>query len=178
LDIRPYNLGDNANLAVGQGEVQISPLQMAVAYSSIATDGRVPRPHLGLEVQDRTGRVVQRIETAAARRLKISPVYQQAVLGGLARAAQQPGGTSQPVFQGWPHGRLPVMGKTGTAQTPQGDQSWYVAYVPHKTRPIVIAATIERGGWGAEKAAPAVCRMLRSWFSVDAPCASGGSHTR
>jgi penicillin-binding protein 2 len=178
LEIRPYNLGDNTNLAVGQGEVQISPLQMAVAYSTLATGGRVPRPHLGLEVQDRTGRVIQRIETSAARRFKMDPGSQGAVLEGLRRAAQEPGGTSTPVFEGWPHNRLPVYGKTGTAETPQGDQSWYVAYVPHKTRPIVVAATIERGGWGAEKAAPLVCRILRDWFDTSAKCQSGGSHTR
>ena len=178
LDIRDYNLGDNANLAVGQGEVQISPLQMAVAYSSIAENGRVPRPHIGLEVQDATGRLVQKISPGAARKVKIDPANSQAVLDGLTRAAQQPGGTSTPVFEGWPHDRYPVMGKTGTAETPQGDQSWYVAIVRDAKRPIVVAATIERGGWGAERAAPTVCRILRSWYHVSAPCAPGGSHTR
>jgi penicillin-binding protein 2 len=180
-DIRPYNLGDNANLAVGQGEVQISPLQMAVAYSAITQEGRVPRPHIGLEVQDATGRMVQKIEPGAARKVKL-PAGSGAILDGLAAAAQQPGGTSQPVFAGWPHDRLPVFGKTGTAETPyQGtlvDQSWYVAYVPHKTKPIVIAATIERGGFGAERAAPLVCRMLSTWFDEKAGCSAGTSRTR
>src|SRR3712207_8903113 len=52
-------------------------------------------------------------------------------------------------------GRLPVFGKTGTAEVPYNgglvDQSWYVAYVPHKSKPIVVAATIERGGFGADR---------------------------
>ncbi|HEV3000392.1 MAG TPA: penicillin-binding transpeptidase domain-containing protein [Solirubrobacteraceae bacterium] len=178
IDIRPYNLGDNANLAVGQGEVGISPLQMAVAYSAIATGGRVPRPHLGLEVQDATGAVVQKIQPGPARKVKIDPAHRDAILDGLARAAQAPSGTSTPVFEGWPHERLPVYGKTGTAQTASGiDQSWYVAYVPHETKPIVIAATVERGGWGADRAAPITCRMLREWFRVGAPCQGGGSNT-
>ncbi|MDQ3742167.1 MAG: penicillin-binding transpeptidase domain-containing protein [Actinomycetota bacterium] len=178
IEVRPYNLGDNANLAVGQGEVQISPLQMAIAYSTIASGGRVPRPHLGLEIQDSTGAMIQKIEPGPARRVKIDPEHRQAVLDGLARAAQGPNGTSTPVFEGWPHDRLPVYGKTGTAQrNGQVDQSWYVAYVPHKTKPIVIAATVEQGGWGADRAAPITCRMLRSWFSVDAPCQGGGSNT-
>jgi penicillin-binding protein 2 len=181
LEMRPYNLGDNTNLAVGQGEVAISPLQMAVAYSAIAEGGRVPRPHLGLEIQDATGRQIQRIDPGPARRVKIEDSWRDAVLEGIRRAAGEPGGTSTPVFAGWPHGSLPVYGKTGTAETPQGDQSWYVAYVPHKTKPIVIATTIERGGWGADRAAPATCRMLRTWFSVDpadASCAAGDSQTR
>jgi penicillin-binding protein 2 len=176
---RDYNLGDNANLAVGQGEVSISPLQMAVAYSTIANYGRVPRPHIGLEVQDRIGRPVQKIQPGAARKVKIDRANVDAVLDGLRRAAQEPGGTSTPVFEGWPHDRYSVMGKTGTAQTAQGDQSWYVAYVDDPKRPIVVAATIERGGWGADRAAPTVCRILRTWYQVSgAACQAGGSHTR
>jgi penicillin-binding protein 2 len=170
LEIRPYNLGDNANLAVGQGEVSISPLQMATAYATIANKGRVPRPHLGLEVQDQTGRLVQEIDPGTARKVKLEPTWRQALLDGLAAAARAEGGTSAAVFAGWPHDRLPVFGKTGTAETPyQGglvDQSWYVAYVPHKSKPIVIAGTIERGGFGAEKAAPLVRRMLAKWFDL------------
>jgi penicillin-binding protein 2 len=183
LDIRDYNLGDNANLAVGQGEVQISPLQMAVAYSTIYNaangSGRVPRPHIGLEVQDATGRLVQKIQPGAARRVKIDQGNARAVLDGLHRATSQPGGTSTPVFEGWPHDRLPVYGKTGTAERqPQADQSWYVAIVGDAKRPIVVAATIERGGWGADRAAPTVCRILRAWYQVDgATCQAGGSHT-
>jgi penicillin-binding protein 2 len=151
---------------------------MAVAYSTIAEYGRVPRPHIGLEVQDATGRLVQEIQPGPARRVKIDRGYVDAVLAGLRMAAQEPGGTSTPVFEGWPHGRYSVLGKTGTAETPQGDQSWYVAIVRDKDRPIVVAATIERGGFGAERAAPTVCRILRSWYRVNAPCAPGGSHTR
>lgn len=178
LETRDYNLGDNTNLAVGQGEVQISPLQMAVAYSTIANYGRVPRPHIGLEVQDAGGRLVQRIQPGPARRVKIDRANVDAVLEGLRRAASGPSGTSTPVFEGWPHDRLPVHGKTGTAETAQGDQSWYVAYVPHPDKPIVVAATVERGGWGADRAAPAVCRILRSWFAESAACVAGGSRTR
>jgi penicillin-binding protein 2 len=181
LETRDYNLGDNANLAVGQGEVQISPLQMAVAYSTIATYGKVPRPHIGLEVQDATGRTVQRIQPGAARRVEMDRLHVEAVLEGLRRAASGPGGTSTSVFEGWPHDEYPVHGKTGTAETPQGDQSWYVAYVPHPDRPIVVAATVERGGWGADRGAPIACRILRTWFedaAADAACVGGGSRTR
>ena len=177
LETREYNPGDNANLAVGQGEVQISPLQMAIAYSTIANRGEVPRPHIGLEVQDATGRLVQKIEPGAARRVKMERSHADAVLEGLRRAASGPGGTSTSVFEGWPHDRLPVHGKTGTAETPQGDQSWYVAYVPHPDKPIVVAATVERGGWGADRGAPIACRILRSWFNTETACTPGGSNT-
>jgi penicillin-binding protein 2 len=173
VDVRPYNPGDNANLAVGQGEVAISPLQMAVAYSGIVNSGRVPRPHLGLEVQDATGRLVQRIDPGTARKVKIDSAWQQAIMEGLRAAAGAEGGTSAGVFAGWPHNRLPVYGKTGTAETfvngAAFDQSWYVAYVPHpanRSKDIVVAATFERGGFGADRAAPFVRRMLARWFDL------------
>lgn len=171
LDLRDYDYGDNANLAVGQGEVAISPLQVATMYSSIVTDGRVPRPHLGLEIQDNNGRLVQKVDPGAARRVKIDDSARDAIMAGLHGAASADGGTSAGVFANWPQDRLPVYGKTGTAETPwKGgliDQSWYAAYVPHKTKPIVIVATVERGGFGAEKAAPIARRMLANWFELD-----------
>ncbi len=60
-----------------------------------------------------------------------------------------------------------MYGKTGTVERiGQPDQSWYVAYVPHKTRPIVVAVTVERGGFGAETAAPAARLILSKWFDL------------
>jgi penicillin-binding protein 2 len=178
-DARPWTVGDNVNLAVGQGDLQATPLQMAVAYAAIANGGRVVRPHLGLEIEDDTGRVLQKIEPPAARTVKINPVYQAAIMDGLHAAASADGGTSAVVFKGWPQTQYPVFGKTGTAQRPPfKDQSWYVAYVPNKTRPIVVAVTIEQGGWGAQAAAPATRLMLSQWFNVKKKLVEGNSHTR
>ena len=177
-DQRPWSTGDNVNLSIGQGDILASPLQMAVAYAAIARGGRVVRPHLGMGVEDSQGRLIQEIDPPASRNVKIPAAWRDAIMSGLHAAASAPGGTSVDVFRGWPHGRLPVYGKTGTAERPaQEDQSWYVAYVPHRTRPIVIATTIERGGWGASSAAPATCRILAKWFSVKAKCAAGESRT-
>jgi penicillin-binding protein 2 len=170
VDIRPYNAGDNVNLAVGQGEIAATPLQSAIAYSTIITGGRVPRPHIGMEIQDASNRLVQKIDPGTARKVKIEKAWRDAIMDGLGLAAREAPGTSAGVFAGWPNGRLPIYGKTGTAETFVNggafDQSWYVGYVPHPTKPIVIAATIERGGFGAEKAAPLVRRMLANWFDL------------
>src|SRR5205814_255878 len=73
LDIRPYNLGDNVNLAVGQGELQATPLQLAVAYSAIENGGKVVRPHLGLEIESAQGELIQRIERDPSRRIHFNP---------------------------------------------------------------------------------------------------------
>jgi penicillin-binding protein 2 len=177
-DGRPYNLGDTVNIAIGQGDLQATPLQLAVAYAAIENKGHVVVPHLGLEIESSNGELVQRIERDPARRVKMDEDDRQAVAEGLRRAAGEPGGTSADVFAGWPHGEIPIYGKTGTAQTSKGDQSWYVAYVPGK-HPIVIAVTVERGGFGAETAAPIACRMLSKYYKVEGlACAGGESVTR
>jgi len=158
---------------------------MAVAYSAIAMDGRVPRPHLGLEVDDSTGRLVQRIQPGPARRIKLDPESRQAVLDGLHLAASAPGGTSADVWSGWPQDRLPVFGKTGTAQTfdhgIEFDQSWYVCWIKDVSRPndpgIVVAVTVEKGGFGAEAAAPAARLIASHWFGVRGKIVSGKSRT-
>jgi penicillin-binding protein 2 len=176
LTDRPWTVGDNVNLAVGQGDLQATPLQMAVAYSTIANDGRVVTPHLGLEVDDAAGRALQTIEPGASHRVSVAARNRQAILDGLRLAASAPGGTSADVFAGF--GR-PVYGKTGTAERPgHADQSWYVCYSPDPRRPIVVAVTVEEGGFGAEAAAPAARLILSQWFGVAKRFVAGSSQTR
>ncbi|MDQ3722535.1 MAG: penicillin-binding protein 2 [Actinomycetota bacterium] len=179
-DLRDYNLGDTVNLSVGQGDLQATPLQLAVAYAAIANKGKVVVPHLGLEIERATGELVQRIERDPARRVDIDEADRQAVANGLHRAASEAGGTSADVFAGWNQAQYPVYGKTGTAERqPKADQSWYVAYVPDPKRPIVIAVTVEEGGFGAATAAPIACRMLARFYDQkQAPCARGEDATR
>jgi penicillin-binding protein 2 len=70
---RPWTLGDEVNLAVGQGDIQATPLQMAVAYSAIANGGRVLRPRLGAAIEDANGRLLQELPASPARRIKLDP---------------------------------------------------------------------------------------------------------
>ncbi|HEV2775949.1 MAG TPA: penicillin-binding transpeptidase domain-containing protein, partial [Solirubrobacteraceae bacterium] len=178
-DPRQYDLGDNASLAVGQGDMQATPLQLAVAYAAIANKGRVVVPHLGLEIERANGELVQRIERDPARRVDIDEADRQAVAHGLHLAASAAPGTSADVFADWNHAEYPVYGKTGTAERgAKQDQSWYVAYVPHPTRPIVVVATVEEGGFGAATAAPIACRMLAKFYDQTASCARGESFAR
>jgi penicillin-binding protein 2 len=168
---RTWTAGDNVSLAVGQGDLQTTPLQMAVAFSAIANGGKVVRPRLGEAVEDGQGSLVQELEKPIRRRVKINEGDRRMVMEGLRRAAQDDGGTSTSVFEGFPG---TVYGKTGTAERPPNpDQSWYAAYVNEKNRPIVVVTTIEKGGFGAETAAPAACRILAKWYDYKAPCASG-----
>jgi penicillin-binding protein 2 len=173
-----WTTGDNVNFAVGQGDLQATPLQMAVAYSALFNGGTVVRPHLGLAIDDNQGRLIQRIVEPAVRHIDFNPANQAAIADGLHQATSSPGGTSYDVFKDFPR---VVYGKTGTAQHGANesglDQSWFIAYAPDKKRPIVIAMTIEKGGFGAAAAAPAVRLMLSKWFGITPKFVVGTSKT-
>ena len=163
-DNRPWSIGDNESLAVGQGDVQVTPLQLAVAYATIANGGTVVTPHLGLDVQDPQGIVQRAFNPPAQRHIPINPVYLDTIRAGLRAAASQPGGTSAEVFQNFPE---QVYGKTGTAQyTNQQDYAWYACYVPSSatSKPIVVVVTVQQGGFGAVGAAPVARQILSQWF--------------
>ncbi len=162
-----WTTGDNVNLAVGQGDLQATPLQVAVAYAAIANNGTIVTPHLGKAIEDGNGAVLQELRTKPQRKIKLDPAHRQIVLDGLRQAANSPQGTSSDVFKDFPK-QYTVYGKTGTAERqPNPDQSWYACFVKDKNRPIVVVVTVERGGFGAETAAPAARLILSEWFDVD-----------
>ena len=162
---RPWSVGDNVNLAVGQGDLQANPLQMAVAYAAVANGGDIVRPHVGMEVDDPQGRTIQEIQPAPRREVDIDPAWRRAILEGLHDAAMAPGGTSYPIFGGYP---VDVAGKTGTAERPpHGDQSWYVGMAPYPNPKYVVAVTIEQGGFGADAAAPATLEIFNQLLDVN-----------
>jgi penicillin-binding protein 2 len=173
---RPWSAGDNVQLAIGQGDLQTNPLQLAIAYAALANDGTIVTPHVGMEVEDAAGRVLEEFDPPPRRRIEIDPAYRAAVLEGLHHAAQTPGGTSYGVFGGFP---IEVAGKTGTAERPgHGDQSWYAVVAPYPDPRIVTIVTVEEGGFGAEAAAPAALQILEAYFhkqAAEIAAANGGS---
>jgi penicillin-binding protein 2 len=153
-----------------------------VAYATIGKGGDVVRPHVAMQVEDPSGRVVQEVAPAPRRHVDIDPVARDTIMDGLRGAAMAPGGTSYAVFGGFP---VDIAGKTGTAETASGyDQSWYVALAPAHDPQYVVAVTIERGGFGAEAAAPATRQILTPLLDVkqrqidaaEAGAAAGGAY--
>jgi penicillin-binding protein 2 len=169
---RPWNQGDNVNLAVGQGDVMVTPLQLARAYAALANGGTLVTPHLGGRIVGVNGKTVERIKPPPTRHLGISDETRSVILGGLERAAMEPGGTSYSVMGGFP---FAVAGKTGTAErgTGQEDQSWYSVIAPYDDPQIVVTVTVEHGGFGVESAAPIARAILEHYFDVNAGGASG-----
>jgi penicillin-binding protein 2 len=171
---RPWNQGDNVNLAVGQGDVMVTPLQLARAYAALANGGTLVRPHVGGRIVGVNGKTVERIKPPPKRHIRFSEEYRNVILGGMERAAMDPGGTSFPVMGGFP---FPVAGKTGTAErgTGQEDQSWYGVIAPYRNPQIVVAVTVEHGGFGVESAAPIARDILEHYFHLNAGGASGAA---
>jgi penicillin-binding protein 2 len=185
-DGRPWSVGDDMHLAVGQGDLLTSPLQMAVAYSTLANafthqgEGTVVTPHLGLEIDDSQGGLVRTLGAAPKRHVRLNYSDLSLVMEGIHDATSQPGGTSADVWSGWDQAQHPVYGKTGTAERTENgahvsDQSWYMCYIPDPTRPIVIAITIEKGGFGDQAAAPAARLMASEWFGQARKLVHGGN---
>jgi penicillin-binding protein 2 len=109
--------------------------------------------------------------------VRLDPAGRAAIMAGL-HAATTGDGTSADVFRDWTQNAFPVYGKTGTAERPgHGDQSWYVCFVPNASRPIVLAVTVEDGGFGAEAAAPVARVMLAQWFNQKKTFIAGKSRT-
>jgi len=166
---RPWTEGDNESLAVGQGDVQVSPLQLAIAYSAVANGGTIVTPHIGLNIENADGTVLQKVGPEPPKRhLNINSVYLDAIRQGLREAASEPGGTSDDVMGNFPE---QVYGKTGTAQYfPIGggeeDYAWYSCFVPATatSKPIEVTVWVEKGGFGDVAAAPVARQILSQWF--------------
>ena len=155
---RAWSVGDSMNLSVGQGDLGATPLQLAVAYAALGNGGEIVRPHLADKTENALGEVTSEIDPEPSRTLDIAPETRTAIMDGLRAAAMESGGTSYPVFGGFP---VDIAGKTGTAEkTDQEDQSWYAAIAPYDKPKYVVVTTFERGGFGADTAAPAARDIL------------------
>lgn len=167
--------GDTIQMAIGQKDLQVTPLQVAVAYAAIANGGRVVTPTVVRRIQELDGRTaLEPIRTRRPRPLGARPETLRVVRDGLYLAANDYNGTSAAVFAGLPD-EVKVAGKTGTAENPHGaDHSWFVGYAPYHHPRIVAAIVVEQGGQGANAAAPAVCRVIAAYLRFDgSACGSG-----
>jgi penicillin-binding protein 2 len=168
--------GDSIQLAIGQKDLLVTPLQMARFYALIANGGKLVTPHLLLSVdQSITGGAAPHPAAPAAQQINIDPGALDVVRQGLLKATHDPLGTSSAVFGGFP---VPIAGKTGTAEKAidPGDgiarlfnQSWWCGYGPVGDPKLVVCALIENGGHGGTAAAPAALKVFEQAFHQKAP---------
>ncbi len=149
--------GTSVNLSIGQGYLEVTPLQMAVAYAALANGGTVVRPHVAQAILGAHRRVLR---FPPVRKVALHDVW--AIREGLFQAAHGSTGTSTAVFGSF---RVPVAGKTGTAQDPHGsDDSWYASWAPAGNPRYVVVVLIAHGGFGADAAAPAARDIYSALF--------------
>jgi penicillin-binding protein 2 len=172
---RLWKPGDSINLAIGQGNLEATPLQAAVTYAAIANGGYLVNPHLGVKIVDSQGQLVRRLPYTQPRRLGISQQTIDVLQNALHEAATTPAGTSYKVFGNYP---VQVAGKTGTAQVfGQGDYAWYCSYAPANDPQYVVVVMIQQGGHGGTVAAPAARMIYDSLFHVSGGQVTGTVHS-
>jgi penicillin-binding protein 2 len=167
-----WRRGDSASLAVGQGDVLVTPLQLADAYAAFANGGTLYQPRLADEVTANSaglpagqlGPVVHAIDPLVRRTTGLTPEVRQPIVDGLTGVVANENGTAAGAFADY-QGPVPVIGKTGTAERkPNQDTSWFAAITNPANDPAypqyVIVAMVEQGGFGANVAGPIVRRVI------------------
>jgi penicillin-binding protein 2 len=157
--------GDAINLSIGQGYIQLTPLQLAQAYSAIANGGTLYTPRVAWKVESPDGTVKEVIPPAVSGHLPIprrEVLFLRQALTGVTLS-----GTARQAFLGFPLDKIPVAGKTGTADIiPLQPTSWFAAMAPANDPKYVVVAMVEQGGHGATTAAPIVRRILEGLFGL------------
>lgn len=155
-----WRTGDNINLAIGQGEMAVTPTQLATAYATFANGGTVWQPRVADKVVDQQGRIQRQVEPVKLRTVSLPPAVRDPILAGL-RGAVTGDGTASGAFAGFPFERLSVAGKTGTSQAPpRQDTALFVAFAPAENPQYVVAVVMEESGFGGSVAAPVARRVL------------------
>lgn len=153
--------GRLVNLGIGQGELSVTPLQMAVYAAALAT-GMVRQPHVVRAVVNPYTGELQPLTHAEAR-LPLRPEVLELLRQGMEEVVNAPGGTAQAA-------RLPgirVCGKTGTAQNPHGkDHAWFIGFAPRENPRIAFCVMVENAGFGGAVAAPLARQLLEVFFGM------------
>ena len=171
--------GDSIQLAIGQKDLLVTPLQMARFYAMIANGGKLVTPHLLMDVEQPSsngepGRVIPTTPPPAPEATNVDAQALAVVREGLYEATHSSFGTSAAIFGSFP---IPISGKTGTAEKliDPGDgyprnfnQSWWCGYGPSDSPDLVVCALIENGGHGGDAAAPAALKVFEAFFGKQA----------
>ena len=179
--------GDTINLAIGQGNLLTTPLQVANLYATLASEGKVHQPNIATKITDRNGEVLEEFGPRLLREIEWTAEIAVPLLDGMngVTAYNLPSSTSdEALLRGTAYGAFnlpgeggvnfplaawPVAGKTGTAEKQgRADFAWFAAFGPaswpergyRHTPEVVVAMVLEEAGFGGDVAAPAVARVL------------------
>ncbi len=154
--------GDTVNMAIGQGDVLVTPLQVANIYAAIANGGTLFKPRVAKAVIGLDGRKIYEAPAEKLGRLDLTPAEMTALRRGLRRVVVD--GTAAGIFNRVP---VQVSGKTSTAEMiGKDDYAGFVGYAPSDAPKYVISVVIEQGGHGGSAAAPAAAQILGDIYGV------------
>ncbi len=161
---RKWYLGDNISVGIGQGYNAYTPLQLAHAVSTIATNGAAYTPHMVKAIENTRTGAIRTIEATPSHTIQMKPEHWETVRNALIGVNKE--GTGARAFAG---ASYVSGGKTGTAQVyslkgekydakrvdeRRRDHAWFIAYAPADKPKIALAVLVENGGFGAQAAAP------------------------
>lgn len=155
--------GDTCNLAIGQGELLVTPLQMAVMMAAVANRGTLWRPQFLSRIEYEDGRPEYKPRPEELGRITLKAKTWELLDAGLTQVVKA--GTGGRLFTPG----LTIRGKTGTAQNPQGeDHAWFVAYAGRdgEAPEIALAVLVHHGGHGSEAAGPVAKKIIHTYFQV------------
>lgn len=173
-----YKIGFATNAAIGQGDVEVTPVQMAMAYSALANGGSLYVPQVVERVESFDGRPIISYDPKVAHTIKVPPDILDIWKRGMWKVNNEPGGTA------FDHGIsqvVKVMGKTGTAEVkkhhkdaengkdlerwnPNASHAWFAGWAPADDPELVIIVMVEHGGAGGTVAWPIANRILDTYF--------------
>jgi penicillin-binding protein 2 len=168
--------GFTINMAIGQGDLTVSPIQMAVTYAAIVNGGNVLKPLVASFVgrpDPETGEedVVREFTSETKTELPLDDFTLDQMRTGLELVVASGAGTANTAFSGFPLDQFPVAGKTGTAQIGSLESgknfAWFMSYAPADDPRYVVAVYIERAGHGGESAAPVARQIYEGVFELD-----------
>ena len=160
-------VGDTVNVAIGQGYVLVTPLQVARMMAAVANGGTLYRPYVVARVAsagDARAEIVTQPDPMAT--LPLSPEHLAVIQEALAAVTTAPIGTATHRYRGM---SIPVAGKTGTAQAPGAESlphSWFAAYAPADAPEIAVVVMVENGGEGSALAAPMVRQVVEAYYGL------------
>lgn len=162
--------GDAVNMAIGQGFIQATPLQMVNAYAAIARGGSLQTPVIVQKVV-REGQEIQANTPAEKGQLPASPATLQIVKQAMVNVVSAEFGSATDAFRGL---KLSVAGKTGSAENvSENAHAWFAGFAPADDPDIAILVMLEAGGMGAQRAAPRARKLLELWYNLNPEGSSG-----
>ena len=158
--------GYTVNLGIGQGNMGVSPFQLARYTAGLANGGSLVTPHLVLAQTDPATGVTREPARPRARPIGIEPRNLAVVRSGMTDVVEGAGTARRariPEFEAFP--KIPVAGKTGTAENPRGkDHSVFIAYAPADDPQVAVGVIVENIGFGGTTAAPIASLMIEQYF--------------